>query len=71
MPCEQEDVMSLKVPEKLFIDYHAVVRLHSKLFIETFLSKFDLDPNYNYFCKGIFVQKMNAVIVSVDKKIWK
>lgn len=65
MPCEPEDVMSFKVPDNLFTDHHTVFRISSKMFILTLLSKYNLDPKYNYEYKGIFSEKLNAVIFSL------
>ncbi len=65
MPCKPEDVMSFKVPENLFTDHHTVFRISSKSFIFTLLMKYELDPKYNYEYKGIYSEKLKAVIFSL------
>ena len=67
IPCEANDVMSFKIPEKLFTDSKCVFRIHSKSFILNLLLKYNLDPTVVYSCKGIYSQKLNAVIVSLEE----
>ena len=59
--------MSFKIPEKLFTDSKCVFRIHSKSFILNLLLKYNLDPTVVYSCKGIYSQKLNAVIVSLEE----
>ena len=66
IPCEPDDVMSFKVPEKLLTDHHCVFRIHSKQFMYNLVLKYDLDLANVYTCKGIYSQKMNAVIFSLE-----
>lgn len=68
IPCEADDVMSFKVPEKLFTDHHCVFRLHSKEFIYNLVSKYDLNPKCVYACKGIYYKNINAIIVKLDNE---
>ena len=68
MPCKPEDVMSFKVPENLFTDHHSVFRISSKSFIFNLLMKYDLDPTYNYEYKGIYSEKLKAVIFSLAEE---
>lgn len=67
IPCKPEDVMSFKVPAKLFTDHHCTFRIYSKLFLMTLLLNYDLDPTFNYEYKGIYSEKMNAVIFSLEQ----
>ncbi|MGN1373231.1 MAG: hypothetical protein ACI4VK_04185 [Candidatus Coproplasma sp.] len=67
IPCEPDDVMSFKVPEKLLTDHHCVFRIHSKQFMFNLVLKYDLDIKNVYNCKGIYSPKMNAVIFSLEQ----
>ena len=67
IPCKPEDALSFKVPDKLFIDHHCVFRLTSKQFMLNLILKHNLEVTHVYACKGIYSQKMNAVIVSLNK----
>ena len=68
IPCEANDVMSFKIPEKLFTDHKCVFRINSKSFLISLVLKYNLEPTCVYSCKGIYSQKLNAVIVSLDEK---
>ena len=65
IPCKEDDVMSFKVPEKLFTDSKCVFRIYSKQFLINIILKYDLDPYCVYECNGIHSKKVNAVIVSL------
>lgn len=67
IPCEEKNVMSFKVPERLLTDHHSVFRITSKSFVMTLLLKYGLSPKNIYECRGIYSEKVNAVIVSLDK----
>ena len=65
IPCKEDDVMSFKVPEKLFTESRCVFRLYSKQFVLNLILKYDLDPCGVYECNGAHSPKINAVIVSL------
>lgn len=67
IPCEEKSVLSFKVPEKLLTDHHTVFRINSKSFVMTLLTMCGLSENCIYECKGVFSEKVNAVIFSLDK----
>ena len=67
IPCEANDVMSFKIPERLFTDHKCVFRINSKSFLISLVLKYNLEPTCVYSCKGIYSQKLNAVIVSLDE----
>lgn len=67
IPCEADDVMSFKVPDKLLTDHHCVFRLHSKEFLLNLILKYDLNPNSVYEYKGKYCPNINAIIVSLEK----
>lgn len=67
-PCDANDVMSFKVPERLLTDHRCVFRLHSKQFLTHLTNKYNLDESCVYGCKGIYSQKLNAVIVSLSEE---
>lgn len=66
LPCDKDDAMSFKVPEKLMTDHHCVFRITSKPFILNLLLKYELDYNNIYVYKGKYSEKNNAVIISFD-----
>lgn len=68
IPCEEHDVMSFKVPERLLSDHHTVFRINSKQFVLNLILKYDLDVSCVYGCRGAYGQKVNAVIVSLNKE---
>ena len=68
IPCEEHDVMSFKVPERLLSDHHSVFRINSKQFVLNLILKYDLDVSCVYGCRGAYGQKVNAVIVSLNKE---
>lgn len=68
IPCEADDVMSFKVPEKLLTDSHCVFRIYSKQFLSHLIYKYNLDSSCVYGCKGIYSQKLNAIIVSLQEE---
>ena len=67
IPCEANDVMSFKIHEKLFTDSKCVFRINSKSFLISLVLKYNLEPTCVYSCKGVYSQKLNAVIVSLDE----
>ena len=68
IPCEEHDVMSFKVPERLLSDHHTVFRINSKQFVLNLILKYDLDVSCVYGCRGAYGQKVNAVIVNLSKE---
>lgn len=68
IPCEEHDVMSFKVPERLLSDHHTVFRINSKQFVLNLILKYDLDVSCVYGCRGAYGQRVNAVIVSLNKE---
>ena len=67
IPCEANDVMSFKIPDKLFTDSKCVFRIKSKSFLISLILKYNLEPTCVYSCKGVYSKKLNAVIVSLDE----
>ena len=65
--CKEHDVMSFKVPERLLSDHHTVFRINSKQFVLNLIIKYNLDVSCVYGCRGAYGQKINAVIVSLNK----
>ena len=67
IPCEANDVMSFKIPDKLFTNSKCVFRIKSKSFLISLILKYNLEPTCVYSCKGVYSKKLNAVIVSLDE----
>ena len=57
IPCEEHDVMSFKVPDRLLTDHHSVFRINSKQFILNLIDKYGLEEYHVYGCKGKYAQK--------------
>lgn len=68
IPCDEHDVMSFKVPERLLSDHHTVFRINSKQFVFNLILKYGLDETCVYGCKGKYGQKINAVIVDLNNE---
>lgn len=60
--CEEKEVMSFRVPDKLFMDHHCVFRIYSKQFVHELMTIHGLDitRSYNYF--GEFCKDKNFAI---------
>ena len=54
IPCEANDIMSLKIPERLFTDHKCVFRINSKSFLISLVLKYNLEPTCVYSCKGVY-----------------
>ena len=67
IPCEANDVMSFKIPDKLFTNSKCVFRIKSKFFLISLILKYNLEPTCVYSCKDVYSKKLNAVIVSLDE----
>ena len=70
VPCESKDVMSFRVPEKLFESKNCSCKIHSKGFIFDVLTKNNLDPLSTYAIHGTYVESQKAVVFNLnDAKI--
>lgn len=68
-PCDEDDIMAFRVPNKLFTDHKCVMRITSKRFVQEIMSTNDLDANRTYTLKGMYLEKENVAIFSLVKGI--
>lgn len=62
-PCEKEDVMSFKVPEKYLKPHsHTHFRLYSKYYVRELLTSLGLATDKSHYYSGIYSSENNAVV---------
>lgn len=61
-PCEPNEVLSFKVPERIFVDRHVVCRIHSKQFVKGLLSTNGLESEKTYAIKGSYSPQNNTAV---------
>ncbi len=64
-PCDEDDVMSFRVPAKLFIDHRCVMRINSKQFVQGIMNTNDLDSTRTYILSGNYIQSQNVAVFSL------
>ena len=64
-PCDEDDVMSFRVPTKLFLDHRCVMRINSKRFIHGIMKANDLDITKTYTLSGEYLKDMNIAVFSL------
>lgn len=64
-PCDEDDVMSFRVPAKLFSDHRCVMRISSKRFVQGIMSTNDLDSTRTYVLSGNYLRSQNAAVFSL------
>ena len=66
LPCEQKNVMSFKVPERLFESKSVGMRISSQGFIMELFEDNQLNPDRTYRIDGNYLEKFN--VVKMDMK---
>lgn len=64
-PCDEDNVMSFRVPEKLLVDHHCVMRIFSKKFVQGIMRMNDLDNTKTYNLVGSYLKTQNAAVFSL------
>ncbi len=64
-PCDEDDVMSFRVPAKLFKDHKCVMRIHSKRFVHGIMLTNNLDITRSYTLTGEYLEEQNTAIFSL------
>ena len=59
-PCDADDVMSFRVPDRLFTDRHCVFRLNSKQFVHSIMTANGMEPELSYIVPGSYNGKQNV-----------
>lgn len=67
LPCESSDLMSFRVPDGLLENQRTEMRIYSKSFIQTILSRNGLDTQASYSLHGKFLEGSNAIIFSFSE----
>ena len=64
-PCDEDNVMSFRVPEKLLVDHHCVMRIFSKKFVQGIMRMNDLDNTKTYSLVGSYLKAQNTAVFSL------
>ena len=64
-PCDEDDVMSFRVPTKLFLDHKCVMRINSKRFVHGIMKSNDLDTSRTYTLSGEYLKDKNTAVFSL------
>lgn len=66
-PCAADDVMSFKVPEKLFSDHRCVFRITSKQFVHSIMELNGMDMMLSYTIPGMYSEKQNVACFDLSQ----
>ncbi len=64
-PCDEDDIMSFRVPVKLFKDHKCVMRINSKRFVHGIMRSNDLDITKTYVLSGEYRADANTAVFSL------
>ena len=64
-PCDEDDVMSFRVPAKLLTDHKCVMRINSKRFVHGIMKSNDLDTSRTYTIFGEYLEDKNIAVFSL------
>lgn len=68
-PCDEDDIMSFRVPTKILSDRRCVMRINSKKFVHGLMLSNDMDATKTYTFDGEYVKDKNMAVFSlVDHK---
>ena len=68
-PCDEDNVMSFRVPDKLFVDQKCVMRINSKKFVHGIMKSNDLDISRTYTLTGEYIEDINTAVFSLTDGI--
>lgn len=68
-PCDEDDIMSFKVPSKLFINHRCVMRIHSKRFVHGIMKANNLDISRTYTLAGAYSEEKNIAVFSLTEGV--
>ena len=67
--CDEKELLSFKVPEKLFTKgYKSSLRIYSLSFVDELVREYHLDNNVRCSFSGSYVEEHNAVVFPLVKK---
>ena len=64
-PCDEDDVMSFRVPGRLFSDHSCVMRITSKRFVHGLMRSNNMDVTRTYTLSGEYVPDKNVAVFSL------
>lgn len=64
-PCDEDDVMAFRVPTKLLIDHHCVMRINSKRFVHGIMRSNGMDITRTYTLSGEHLKEKNIAVFSL------
>ena len=64
-PCDEDDVMSFRVPVRLFCDRSCVMRINSKRFVHGLMLSNNMDVTRTYTLSGEYVPDKNIAVFSL------
>ena len=64
-PCDEDDVMSFRVPVRLFSDHSCVMRINSKRFVHGLMRSNNMDVTRTYTLSGEYVPDKNVAVFSL------
>ena len=64
-PCDEDDIMAFRVPVKLLIDHHCVMRINSKRFVHGIMRSNNMDTTRTYTLSGEYLKEMNTCVFSL------
>ena len=64
-PCDEDDIMAFRVPVKLLIDHHCVMRINSKRFVHGIMRSNNMDTTRTYTLSGEYLKDMNTCVFSL------
>lgn len=64
-PCDEDDVMAFRVPVKLLVDHHCVMRINSKRFVHGIMRSNGMDITRTYTLSGEYLKDKNIAVFSL------
>lgn len=65
LPCDERDIMSFRVPAKLFTDHRCVMRINSKRFVHGIMKMNELDISKTYTLSGSYLEEKKTAVFSL------
>jgi len=65
-PCDEDDIMAFRVPVKLLVDHHCVMRINSKRFVHGIMRTNNMDITKTYTLSGEYLKDKNTAVFSLS-----
>lgn len=69
LPCDERDIMSFRVPTKLFTDHRCVMRINSKRFVHGIMKMNELDVSKTYVLSGSYLEEKKMAVFSLTEGV--